>query len=98
MAVLERAFVRLQEEFTTAGKTALYDELRRLQDDASDAASYTEVAARLGMPVNTLKSHVRRFRQRYRELLCEEVSHTVATPADVAEELRHLITVVSNQY
>jgi len=95
MAVLDRAFVRLREEFTTAGKAALYDELRCLQDDASEAGSYTEVAARLGMPVNTLKSHVRRFRQRYREILCEEVGHTVATPADVAEEVRHLITVVS---
>lgn len=95
MAVLDRAFVRLREEFSAADKAALYDKLRRLQDDESDAASYTEVAARLEMPVNTLKSHVRRFRQRYREILCEEVGHTVATPAHVAEEVRHLIMVVS---
>jgi hypothetical protein len=48
------------------------------------------------MPVGTLKSHVHRFRHRYRELLCEEVAHTVAAPAEVAEEVRHLIAVVGN--
>jgi RNA polymerase sigma-70 factor (ECF subfamily) len=96
MSVLDRTFVRLREEFTTAGKVALHDELRLLQDDnASDGASYAEVAARLQMPVGTLKSHVHRFRQRYRELLCEEVSHTVAAPTDIAEEVRHLIAAVS---
>ncbi len=95
MAVLDRAFVRLREEFTAAGKAALYDELRQLQDDASDAAPYADVSARLGMPLNTLKSNMHRFRQRYRELLCEEVAQTVATPMDVAEEVRHLIAVVS---
>ena len=95
MAVLDWAFVRLREEFTAEGKANLYEELRRLQDDAADAAPYAVVAARLGMPVNTLKSHVHRFRHRYRELLCEEVAQTVAAPADVAEEIRHLIAVVS---
>ncbi len=95
MAVLDRAFFRLREEFTAAGKAALYDELRGLQDEVSDAAPYSKVAARLGMPVNTLKSHVHRFRQRYRELLCEEVAQTVASPAEIAEEVGHLIAVVS---
>jgi RNA polymerase sigma factor (sigma-70 family) len=95
MSVLDRAFDRLRDEFTAAGKATLHDELRRLQDNAADGASYADVATRLEMPVNTLKSHEHRFRQRYRELLCEEVTHTVATPIDIAEEVRHLIAVVS---
>jgi len=95
MAVLDRASVRLREEFVAAGKSTLGEELRRLQEDAPEAAPYAEVAARLGMPVNTLKSHVRRYRQRFRKLLCEEVAHTVASPGELADELRHLIAVVS---
>jgi RNA polymerase sigma-70 factor (ECF subfamily) len=96
MSVLDRAFARLREEFAAAGKLALHDELRQLQDDtASGGPSYADVAARLQMPAGTLKSHVHRFRQRYRELLCEEVSHTVAAATDIAEEVRHLIAVVS---
>jgi RNA polymerase sigma factor (sigma-70 family) len=97
MAVLDRASVRLREEFVAAGKATLYDELRGLQDNTDEAGTYVEVAARLGMPVNTLKSHVHRYRQRFRELLCEEVAQTVATPTDVTDELRRLIAAVGGQ-
>jgi len=95
MAVLDRASVCLQEEFAAAGKATLGEALRDLQEDGAEAEPYVAVAARLGMPVNTMKSHVHRYRQRFRELLCEEVAQTVATPADVADELRRLIAVVS---
>jgi len=97
MAVLERASVRLREEYVAAGKATLGEVLRDLQEDAEESGPYAEIAARLGMPVNTLKSHVHRYRRRYRELLCDEVAQTVASPADVADELRRLIAVVSGQ-
>ena len=97
IAVLDRASVRLQEEFAAADKAALGETLRDLQENATEAGPYAEVAARLGMPVGTLKSHVHRYRRRFRELLCEEVAQTVATPAEVADELRRLIAVVSGQ-
>jgi RNA polymerase sigma-70 factor (ECF subfamily) len=96
MAVLERASVRLHEEFKAAGKAPLGEALRGLQEDATETGPYLEVATRLGLPVNTLKSHVHRYRRRFRELLCEEVAQTVAAPAEVADELRHLIAVVSS--
>ncbi len=95
MAVLDRASVRLREEFAAAGKATLGEALCGLQENAGEAGPYAEIAARLGLPVNTLKSHVHRYRQRFRELLCEEVAQTVATPAEVADELRRLIAVVS---
>lgn len=97
MAVLDRASHRLREEYVKADKADLAETLRDLQDDATEARPYAEVAARLGMPVNTLKSHVHRYRQRLRELLCDEVAQTVASPADVADELRRLIAVVSGE-
>ena len=95
MAVLDRASVRLQEEFKAADKAALGEALRELQENPAEAGPYFEVAMRLGVPVNTLKSHVHRYRQRFRKLLCEEVAQTVASPADVPDELRHLIAMVS---
>jgi RNA polymerase sigma factor (sigma-70 family) len=97
MAVLERASVGVQEEFAAAGKGTLGEALRELQENGDEAGPYVEVAARLGMPLNTLKSHVRRYRRRFRELLCDEVVQTVATPAEVADELRCLIAVVGGQ-
>jgi hypothetical protein len=35
-----------------------------------------------------------RFRRRYQSLLREEIAHTVATTADIDDELHHLIAVL----
>jgi RNA polymerase sigma-70 factor (ECF subfamily) len=34
------------------------------------------------------------MRHRYRQLLLEEIAHTVAVPDDVEDELRHFISVL----
>ena len=47
-------------------------------------------AAELGIPMETLRSHLSRLRARYRALLREEVASTIAVADDVEEELRHL--------
>ena len=54
----------------------------------------TEIAGQLGMTANAVRQAFHRFRQRYQSLLREEIAHTVATPGDVEDELRHLIAVV----
>ena len=46
------------------------------------------------MSANAVRQAFYRFRQRYQSLLREEIAHTVATPGDVEDELRHLIAVV----
>ena len=50
--------------------------------------------ARLGMTENAVRQAFYRFRQRYQSLLREEIAHTVATPGDIEDELRHLIAVI----
>lgn len=95
LTLLEGALVRLESEFATAGKAELFVVLRQFQGDEASESTGAEAAARLKMPENTFKSHLLRFRRRYRELLCEEVAQTVATPADVADELRHLKAVLA---
>ena len=37
-----------------------------------------------------MRKAVERLRRRYRELVREEIRHTVATESEVEEELRHL--------
>lgn len=93
LTLLDRAMTRLHAEFVAGGKGELFDRLRPFQGDGPSPCTAAEAAAQAGMPENTFKSHLLRFRRRYRELLCEEVAQTVATPADVAEELRHLKAV-----
>ena len=53
------------------------------------------MAARLGLPFATLRTHIRRLRERYRAVLRAEVARTVATPSEVDDELRHLCEVMT---
>jgi hypothetical protein len=34
------------------------------------------------------------LRERYRQILREEIAHTVASPGEIEDELRHLIAVL----
>jgi len=52
------------------------------------------VAARLGMAPGSVAVAVHRLRQRYGELVKEEIAHTVASPTEVQDELRYLIELI----
>lgn len=94
-AVIENAMCNLESELRAAGKSSLFERLRPcLQGDRS-GRPYAEIGAELGMTEGAVKVAVHRLRQRYGELLRAEVARTVASEADIAEELRHLIAIVS---
>ncbi len=93
--LLECVLSRLKDEYRAAGNAALFDSLKQLLPDEPGAPSQAEIAAGLGMNENALRQAFYRFRQRYQSLLREEVAHTVATPGDIEDELRHLIAVVA---
>jgi RNA polymerase sigma factor (sigma-70 family) len=95
MTLLDRAQSRLQEEYSAAGKADLYERLRGFPLTEKSDCSFQQAASELGMTVSALKSVVYRLRGRYRQLVREEVAHTVADPAELNEEARHLIAVIS---
>jgi RNA polymerase sigma factor (sigma-70 family) len=94
LTVLERVLDRLKNEYRTAGNAALFDSLKQLLPDEPGSPSQAEIAAQLGMSENAIRQAFYRFRQRYQSLLREEIAHTVATPGDIEDELRHLIAVL----
>jgi RNA polymerase sigma factor (sigma-70 family) len=94
LTVLEHVFDRLKDEYRTAGNPVLFDSLKELLADEPGSPSQAEIAAQLGMTENAARQAFYRFRQRYQSLLREEIAHTVATPADIEDELGHLIAVV----
>jgi len=94
LTVLEHVLSRLKDEYCAAGNAALFDSLKQLLPDEPGAPSQAETAAQLGMTENALRQAFYRFRQRYQSLLREEIAHTVATPGDIEDELRHLIAVL----
>ena len=94
LTVLEQVLSQLKDEYRQAGNAALFDSLKQLLPDEPGAPSQAGIAAQLGMTENALRQAFYRFRQRYQSLLREEIAHTVATPGDIEDELRHLISVL----
>jgi RNA polymerase sigma factor (sigma-70 family) len=92
--LLERVLSRSKDEYRAAGNAALFDRLKQLLPDEPGAPSQAEIAAQMGMTENAVRQAFYRFRQRYQLLLREEIAQTVATPGDIEDELRHLISVV----
>jgi RNA polymerase sigma factor (sigma-70 family) len=94
LTVLERVLSRLKDEYSVAGNAELFDSLKELLPDEPGSPSQAEIATRLGMTENAIRQAFYRFRQRYQTILREEIANTVATPGDIEDELRHLITVL----
>ena len=94
LTVLECVMSRLKDEYRAAGNAALFDLLKQLLPYEPGAPSQAEIAAHLGITENAVRQAFYRFRQRYQSLLREQIAHTVATPGDIEDELRHLIAVV----
>ncbi len=92
--VLDQALNLLKEEYAATANAALFDSLTQLLPDEPGAPSRAEIAAQFGMTENAITQAFHRFRKRYQSLLREEIAHTVATPGDIEDELRHLIAVV----
>ena len=92
--LLERALNLLKDEYHTAGNADLFDSLKQLLPGEPDAPPQKHIAEKLGMTENAVRQAFYRFRQRYQTLLREEIAHTVATPGDIEDELRHLIAVI----
>jgi len=91
MTLLERAMERLGADYAKAGKRALFDQLRPLLLAEASNDTYRELAASLVMSEGAVKVALHRLRHRFRDTVREEVAETVATPADVDEELRCLM-------
>jgi RNA polymerase sigma factor (sigma-70 family) len=94
LTLLEQVLARLGTEYEAAGKLPLFDRLKELLARESGQPSQAEIAAEMQMTENAVKQAFHRLRHRYRQLLHEEIAHTVAVRDDVEDELRHFISVL----
>jgi DNA-directed RNA polymerase specialized sigma24 family protein len=93
--IVSRAWQNLQTAFVAEGKAEWLEELRPFVAGGSVTAPNQEkAAARLGVPIATLRTWLSRLRQHYRESLRMEVANTVSDPADVDQELHHLYQIL----
>jgi RNA polymerase sigma factor (sigma-70 family) len=94
VTVIEQVLKRLKEEYRATGNALLFESLKQLLPDEPQTVPRAEIAAKLGMTDNALRQAFHRFRHRYQLLLREEICRTVAQPAEIEDELRHLIAVL----
>ena len=95
ITLLEQVYRTLEEEHRQQGKGEVFDALRGTLAGSGNSAPYAELGQRLGMNESTVKVAVHRLRQRYRALLREAIAQTVASEAEVDEELRYLLRIVA---
>lgn len=95
MTLLERAMERLGEIYAATGKQKLFDRLKKLLLSEGSGECYRELAGPLGLSEGAVKVAVHRLRRRFRDVVRAEIAQTVATPAEVDEELRCLMTAMS---
>jgi RNA polymerase sigma-70 factor (ECF subfamily) len=94
VALLDGAMSQLKAEAHQSGKGEHFEALGPylIVDDA--ARSYAETATSLGLSEGAVKVAVHRLRRRFRDIVREEVLQTVSSPADIDDELRHLLSAV----
>ncbi|MCP5520093.1 MAG: sigma-70 family RNA polymerase sigma factor [Verrucomicrobiales bacterium] len=95
-AVMARVQGRLREECTEGPRAGLHAALFPVDPTPGAPATHAEIGARLGMTEGAVKLAAFRLRQRYRDLIREEVAQTLADPAELEDEIRHLLNVLSH--
>jgi len=95
LALLEHVLLRLAQEQDAAGRAREFSVLRPFLTGEQLQTSQADVARLLQVTPEAVRAAIYRMRKRYRQLLREEVSQTVASPEDVDDELHRLVVAVS---
>lgn len=90
LMLLDRVRQSLQSEYVSTGRQKLYFQLEGLLTGAGVESKYSAVAADLGVSEVAIKVAAHRIRQRFGELLRQEIAQTVASPDHIDGEIRDL--------
>lgn len=96
LALLDRVLFLLRQEFEQGGKKSLFDRLKFTLTGDRGQMPYHKISQDLGMSEGAVKVAVHRLRQRYRELLREEIGQTIDDPAHVEDEIRQLFAALGS--
>ena len=96
MTVLRTAEDRLRAAYAADGKADRFAKLEVYLPGQSPNRSHAETGAGLGISEAAVKMEVQRMRQRFGEILKDEIAHTVADESEIEEEIRYLIEVVAS--
>ncbi|MFA6287190.1 MAG: sigma-70 family RNA polymerase sigma factor [Opitutaceae bacterium] len=95
LALLDTVAARLRTEHTGPERRDHFDALLPCLAGRSSDAPHAAIAKKLGLSEPAVRVAAHRLRKRYREILRDEVSQTVARPEDIDAELRHLLAALA---
>ena len=94
LTLLDRAMSRLHHEALSRKREDQFEALKPYLTGDDPQFSYVTTAATLGMSEGAVKVAVHRLRRRFRDIVRDQISQTVATPDEIEDELRHLWSAV----
>ena len=93
--VLSRVSASLEKEYAAAGRQNVFKILQPHLQSGRQSSSFAETAAALGKSEDAVKSAIMRMRQRFQQLLRDQIAETVATDDELEQELQHLRQVLT---
>jgi RNA polymerase sigma factor (sigma-70 family) len=93
--IVQTALEQLKEEMSKADKASQFAGLKRFLTANAAPGEYAQTAEQLGVETSSVPVLVHRLRQRYRELVRDEVAQTVSSPVELEEEMRYLLAVLN---
>ncbi len=95
--IFENALGKLKATFEAKNQLARYEVLRPFLTGENCGITLAEVGAKLNAPDSSVKGMVHRMRERFKELLTQEVRDTLLNPdpAETDSELGYLLSILS---
>lgn len=94
LTLISKVRDRLRREYEAADQLDRHEALKIHLMDGGESPSYPETAAALGVSESAAKSAIHRIRRRFAELLRAEIARTVEDPAEIDDEIRHLLAAL----
>jgi len=94
LEVLARSLGRLRAEANQGGRLPMFEQLEPFLTGDPQPGQHEQLARELGSRPIAVVIAIRRLRQRFRELVDEELAHTVTGGADLASERSALLSIL----
>ena len=95
IALLSRAMEKLRLRYETAGRSEVFEALQPYLSASQGRPGYARIGEKLGMSESAVTAAVHRMRRSFGTFVREEIAATVSDPADIDDELRHLMRILS---
>jgi RNA polymerase sigma factor (sigma-70 family) len=95
LSVIERAFTAILRELEDDTAQREFEALKPWLIGQPSDRTQADAARELGLNEGAVRVRIHRLRRRFRDRVKAEIAQTVRDPADVGDELRHLIAVLS---